>query len=122
MSAAATHDLYELANAYARARAAHVEKPSDYYVWMETAFYARLLKTNRISGQHVRFQDPSVEYPVPVSARELDESGRGYLEVRHSDGTVVVSYSPNTNVWCFGEKLKKQIQKLWPKYYVIEED
>jgi hypothetical protein len=120
--AAATQDLYELANAYARARAAHADKPSDYYVWIETSFYARLLKTNRISGQHVRFQDPSVEYPIPLSVRELDSSAKGYLEIRHSDSTVVVSYSPNTNVWCFGAKLKQYIHKHWPKYYIIEED
>ena len=120
--ATATHDLYELANAYARARAAHLDKPSDYYVWIETSFYARLLKTNRISGQHVRFQEATTEYPIPVSARELDVCARGYIEVRHSDSTVVISYSPNTTVWCFGDKLKKHIQKLWPKYFIVEED
>jgi hypothetical protein len=114
MSAAATQDLYELANAYARARAAHAIKPSEYYVWMETPFYARLLKTNRLSGEHVRFQDRSAEYPVPVSVRELDSSARGYLEIRHSDSTVVIGYSPNTSAWCFGKKLKQHIQRLWP--------
>ena len=120
--AAATQELYELANAYARARAAHASKPSEYYVWMETPFYARLLKTNRLSGEHVRFQDRSAEYPVPVSVRELDCSARGYLEIRHSDLTVVVGYSSNTNVWCYGDKLKKHIHKLWPNYYILEED
>jgi len=118
---AAIQDLYELASAYARARAAKADKPSDYYVWMETSLCARLLKTNRISSQHVRFQEPSTEYPIPVSARELDSSARGYLEIRHSDSTVVVTYSPNTSVWCVGGKLRKQIQKLWPKYYIVEE-
>lgn len=118
---AATHDLYELATAYARARAARAIKPSEYYVWMETALHARLLKTNRISGEHVRFQACSAEYPIPVNVFELDSSARGYLEIRHSDSTVLVSYSPNTSLWCIGDKLKKQIQKLWPKYSIAEE-
>jgi hypothetical protein len=118
---ATTHDLYELAAAYAKARAAHASRPSEYYVWMETSFTARLMKTHRIAGQHVRFQEPSTEYPIPVSASELDSAARGYLEIRHSDSTVLVSYSPNTSIWYFGKKLRKQIQKLWPTYRIAEE-
>lgn len=118
---AATQDLYELATAYASARAASAEKPSEYYVWMETALSARLLKTNRLSGEHVRFQERSEEYPVPVSVRELDSCAKGYLEVRHSDSTVIIGYSYNTSLWCFGDKLRKKLQKLWPKYYITED-
>lgn len=118
---AATRDLYELATAYAKARAVHAVKPSEYYVWMETSLDARMLKTNRICGQHVRFQECSTEYPIPVSASELDSSARGYLEVRHSDSTVLVGYSPNTSVWSFGEKLRNHIRKLWPKYFITED-
>jgi hypothetical protein len=119
--AALTQDLYELASAYATARAAHASRPSEYYVWMETPFYARLLKTKRLSGEHVRFQDRTAEYPVPVSVRELDSSARGYLEIRHADMTVVVGYSSATNVWGFGAKLKQHIHKLWPNYCIEEE-
>lgn len=118
---ATTHDLYELAAAYAKARAAHASSPSEYYVWMETSSTTRMLKTNRISGQHVRFQERSTEYPVPVSAYELDSSARGYLEIRHSDSTVLVSYSPNTSIWYFGKKLRQEIQKRWPAYCISEE-
>lgn len=116
-----TPDLYKLAAAYARARAAHAKEPSEYYVWIETSFCARLLRTIRISGEHVRFQERSPQYPVPVSVSELDSSARGYLEVRHSDSIVLVSYSPNTSVWCVGDKLRKHIQRLWPKYCIAEE-
>jgi len=118
---ATTHDLYELAAAYAKARAAHASKPSEYYVWMETSCTARLLKTKRLSGLHVRFLERSPEYPIPVSASELDSSARGYVEIRHSDSTVLVGYSPNTSIWYFGEKLRKQIRKLWPTYCISEE-
>ena len=117
----ATQDMYELASAYARAKAAHASKPSEYYIWMEIQTDARVLKTNRIHGQHVRFQERSTEYPIPVSASELDSSARGYLKVRHSDSTVLVGYSPNTSVWSFGDTLRKRIQKLWPKYSIAEE-
>jgi hypothetical protein len=118
---AATHDLYELATTYAKARAVHSTKPSEYYVWMETSFNVRMLKTNRICGQHVRFQERSTEYPIPVSKAELDSCARGYLEVRHSDSTVLVGYSPNTSIWCIGEKLRNHIRKLWPKYVITED-
>jgi hypothetical protein len=117
----ATHEIYELATAYAKARAAHVSERSEFYIWMETSLDVRLLKTNRICGQHVRFQDRSTAYPIPVSASELDSSARGYLEVRHSDSTVLVGYSPNTTIWCIGEKLRNHIRKLWPRF-VIRED
>ena len=96
-------------------------KPSEFYIWMETSLDVRVLKTKRLSGQHVRFQSRSVEYPIPVSTSELDSSARGYLEVRHSDSTVLVGYSPITTVWCFGDKLKNHIRKLWPKYFIVEE-
>jgi hypothetical protein len=118
---AATHDLYELATAYAKAKAVHTTKPSEYFVWMETSLDVRVLKTNRICGQHVRFQERCAQYPIPVSSSELDSSARGYLEVRHSDSTVLVGYSPHTSVWFYGDKLANYIRRLWPRY-VIRED
>ena len=118
---AATQDLYELASAYAKARAAHASKPSEYYIWMETPSDARLLRTKRISGQHVRFQEPSREYSIPVSASDLDSSARGHLEIRHADSTVVIGYSSYTSVWYCGDKLRKCIHKHWPKYSIQQE-
>jgi hypothetical protein len=118
---AVIQDLYELASAFTKARAAHTTKPSEYYLWVETTRDLRLLKTNRISGQHVRFQRGSAEYPIPISTSELDSSARGYLEIRHSDATVLVAYSPNTSVWYFSDKLRTHIRKLWPKYLISEE-
>ena len=118
---AATHDLYELANAYANARATHETRWPEYYVWMETSLDVRVLKTKRLSGQHIRFQERSTEYPIPVSRSELDSAARGYLEIRHSDSTVLVGYSPYTTVWFVGEKLRNLIHKLWPKYVITQE-
>ncbi len=118
---AATQDLYALASAYAHAKAIREDNPTEFYVWIETAHDVRMLKTNRISGQHFRFQSESEEYPVPISPSEIDSSSRGYLAIQHSASTVLVGYSPCTGIWSVSERLRKHIRKLWPKYAIIEE-